>query len=261
MQLGSGMYRMYRTHLLKKNQLCKLNADWLLSYGQEQSKISLDRAEQAEEEQAQDMKNVIWHNPTNHTLDSPEVWWSMCCKSYTNTKNTKHKSMARIWRKWRFRRENLPGQVAKKRGRAQGRAEAMWFETDSRAIFLRKERESQEDTTNQEMCWAAMLTKCMLRIRFLQLKFPCQQVFGCQAGGFQHRTTGWEYWVNTGSAWPSSFNSAYSCGVQCFALFYRVISHSMVLSCRKQKLQRRERWPSLGSSLLHNFHCHGNHET
>jgi len=50
---------MYRTHLLKKNQLCKLNADWLLSYGQEQSKISLDRAEQAEEEQAQDMKNVI----------------------------------------------------------------------------------------------------------------------------------------------------------------------------------------------------------
>ena len=48
---------------------------------------------------------------------------------------------------------------------------------------------------------------------------------------------------------------------QWFALFYRVISHSMVLSCRKQKLQRRERWPSLGSSLLHNFHCHGNHQT
>ena len=69
---------------------------------------------------------------------------------------------------------------------------------------------------------AAMLTKCMLRIRFLQLKFPCQQVFGCQAGGFQHRATGWEYWVNTGSAWPSSFNSAYSCGVSMFCVFLNV---------------------------------------
>lgn len=40
-------------------QLCELNADWLCSFGQEQSKISLDRAQQAEEEQAQNMQNVI----------------------------------------------------------------------------------------------------------------------------------------------------------------------------------------------------------
>lgn len=50
--------------------------------------------------------------------------WSMVINvqnSNKHKKNTKHKSMAPV--RWRFR--GVPGQVAKKRDRAQGRAEAL----------------------------------------------------------------------------------------------------------------------------------------
>lgn len=153
------------------------------------------------------MKNVIWHNPTNHTLDSPEVWRSMCRKSYTNTK--KHK--------------------AQKHGK-HGTGKTCSMTLSRRACTRpsgKKERPSSRQSwgRNHTMCWfeanemcffCDASEMCLLRIRFLQRKFWCQQVFGWQAGGFQHRATGWDYWVNIGSAWPSSFNSAYSCGVSMF---------------------------------------------
>lgn len=126
----------------------------------------------------------------------------------------------------RFRGELFQGQVAKKRDRAQGRAEALeitviriWRPMDSKPFLEGKWiTRRHHESGNVFFCANEM---CLLRIRFLQLKFPCQQVFGWQAGGFQHRATGWD-WVNIGSAWPSSFNSAYSCGVSMFCV---------VLSC------------------------------